>query len=136
MNGQLQPLDGCYSCITAVLKCTIAYVGTTSYRCSTIYQLHMHASYPNGFFQSPPTQQVGSKGIMTSIYQICYLYACRLPYLYHFRTAHVKVSCITACGMYLVMYPMNLAAAAAVDSIVCSFPLGFHFRTAPCTTFN
>ena len=33
-----------------------------------------------------------------------------------------------------VMYPMK-KSTVVVDSVACSFPLGYHFRTAPCKHF-
>ena len=39
-----------------------------------------------------------------------------------------------ACNRVLVMYPMK-KSTVVVDSIACSFPLGYYFRTAPCKYF-
>ena len=54
-------------------------------------------------------------------------------------TGHVTheksaVAVHVACNRVLVMYPMK-KSTVVVDSIACSFPLGYYFRTAPCKHF-
>ena len=54
-------------------------------------------------------------------------------------TGHVThednaVAVRVACNHTLVIYPMK-KSIIVVDSVACSFPLGYYFGTAPCKHF-